>query len=194
MPRQRAVGPEQMILPDDLGELAAAAAGRPADAARRAPAPPRRTGSVRSAPGARRSHPPQLDADICWPPRTMVMRQSRLCCAGDALEIAGLGDLRIVDREHDVAALEAERCAGEPSATSTTTTPRSRDRAAVHRPAPARGWRPWRPGTASGAVMTTPRAAVSGAASSATAQRHAPCRRACTPSWALPPSGLVAKR
>ena len=53
-----------------------------------------------------RSHPPNT-AEICWPPRWMVMRHSGARLGG-LLQVAGLGDLDAVDREQDVAALEAE--------------------------------------------------------------------------------------
>ena len=49
---------------------------------------------------------------ICWPPRTTMMRQSRADLARRLFEIAGLGDLLVVDGEDDVALLETDAGGG----------------------------------------------------------------------------------
>ena len=50
---------------------------------------------------------------ICWPPRTTVMRHCRWTASGDLSRSLVLRDLLIVDREDDVALLEAELCASD---------------------------------------------------------------------------------
>ena len=49
---------------------------------------------------------------ICWPPRTTTMRQSRDEVFRRLVEIAGLGDLLVVDGKDDVALLEADAGGG----------------------------------------------------------------------------------
>src|SRR5262249_4725439 len=75
--RGRACRAEQMVLADDLAELA-----RPqlvGERTRRiALEPGRREQASFPALGARRH--PRSSTDICWPPRMMVMRQTRFCC------------------------------------------------------------------------------------------------------------------
>ena len=103
--RQRAVGTQDMILADDVGRACAGAAGPAADAAHPAPSLRRQRGwrLARSL----RAHPPSVTL-ICWPPRTTVMRQSLDAAFARLVEIAGLGDLLVVDGQDDVALLESD--------------------------------------------------------------------------------------
>ena len=88
--RQRAVGAEQMVLADDLGELVGPqlVGQRP----RRVAVEARRREQARAAAALARAVLIRSNTtrNICWPPRLMVIRQSRLACAVDALEVAGL--------------------------------------------------------------------------------------------------------
>ena len=113
---------------------------------------------------------------------------------GDAFEVAGLGDLLVVDRD-----ARCRRAGSRGSAPASRRRrrprprPRSRRRAAARRRAPATGWRPWRRGTAS-APGSRSRRAASPARFRARPRPCSPCRRAPRRAAALPPSGLVAKR
>src|SRR6266404_2227170 len=72
-PRQRAVGTEDVILADDVGERTRA---QPVgQRTRRVLLHPRRSEEVGRLAGLLRAHPPSVTL-ICWPPRTTTMRQS----------------------------------------------------------------------------------------------------------------------
>ena len=73
-PRQRAVGPEDMILSDHIRQRARAQPVR--QRTRRILLHPCGSEQVGSFAWALRAHPPSVTL-ICWPPRTTMMRQSR---------------------------------------------------------------------------------------------------------------------
>ena len=108
-PRQRAVGSEDMILPDHVRQRARAQPVR--QRMRRILLHPRGGEQVCGFAWSLRAHPPSVTL-ICWPPRTSVMRQTRADSPRRLFEIAGLGDLLVVDREDDVALLEPDTCGG----------------------------------------------------------------------------------
>ena len=126
MRAERAVGPEQMILPDHLGQrLRAQLVGeRPRRVG--VEARPRRTGS---APlprlGARAAHPPRTSTGNLLAAALDGDAPDAGCCRpGDVLQVAGLGDLVVVDRDAPRSPRwKPTLCAGEPSAISTITTP-----------------------------------------------------------------------
>ena len=146
-------GPSRWSWPDHLGELR-----RPqlvGERSRRIAIEPRGREQARPAAlGARaviRAAPPTSaaaahDGDAPQP----------ALLAGGALEIAGLGDLRVVDRRS-----RGRHAGSRDSAPASrwrrrrSRRPGRRDRAADRPRAPATGWRPWRPGTASGEPMTS---------------------------------------
>ena len=119
--RQRAVGPEQMILADHLGErLRAQLVGeRP----RRVVVQPRRREQAWAcAAFGAGGHPPNT-AEICWPPRWMVIRQTTRAGLGELFEVARLGDLLMLTASTMSPRWKPNCCASVPSAISTTTTP-----------------------------------------------------------------------
>ena len=162
--RQDAVGTEQMILPDHVGERI-----RPQLVGER----PRRVvleagggeevrsssfgleSSMGAAPGERR---------LFLPPRMRGRRKSSAqhdgnllaaaidgdapgaaAGAGDALEVGRSFDLLVVDRDDDVALLEPDRLRRRAVGDARRwRRPCSADRSAARRPAPATDWRPWR--------------------------------------------------
>ena len=189
-PRQRAVRPEQMVLPDDLGEALSGAAGRPAGAARRGRGRRRRRGRVISAAEDRGDLlPVAVDGD---PPDRA--RLAATICA----ERLGVGrSLLAVDGEDDVASSGSRaRPPATSASTSTTTTPvgvelRCPASSATRRRQIGDG----RAGQRRAARRAWPRRAAASRARrpSAIARRRA-CRRAGRRAGRLPPSGLVAKR
>ena len=103
--RQRAVGSQDVILADDFRQRARAQPVR--QRMRRILLHARGGEQVGSFAWSFRAHPPSVTL-ICWPPRTSVMRQSRADFARRLFEIAGLGDLLVVDGQDDVALLESD--------------------------------------------------------------------------------------
>ena len=95
------------------------ASGRGASLSR--PAAANRSATALLARGLIRRTP----AEICWPPRWMVMRQQPARLRGQrARGRCGLAIFCAVDRDDDVAAAGSRACwRSEPSSTSTTTTP-----------------------------------------------------------------------
>ena len=72
--RQRAVGAEDMVLADDIGERARAQSV--GQRMRRILLHPRGSEQVCGLAWSFRAHPPSVTL-ICWPPRISVMRQTR---------------------------------------------------------------------------------------------------------------------
>ncbi len=72
---------------------------------------------------ARGGHPLNT-AEICWPPRRMMMRQVRFGVSVARARSRGLGDALAVHRHDDVAAAGSRHCwHSEPASTSKMTTP-----------------------------------------------------------------------
>ncbi len=189
--RQRAVGTENVILSDDIRQRTRAQSVR--KRMRRILLHPRGSEQVCSFAWSLRAHPPSVTL-ICWPPRTSVMRQIRDGLARRLFEIAGPGDLLIVDRQDDDRPSGSRRW--RPFRRRPDRSPRRlrcRDRDAVHRPPPARCSRPWRPGTASGRSGRF-RCGRCRARFPAAPSASRSCRPRSTSICAVPPSGRVAKR
>src|SRR5712692_5656206 len=118
--RERAVQPKQVLLAHHFGELT-----RPQLVGER----PR--GVALEPRGREQARPPALGAwrhprsstDICWPPRMMVMRQTRLCWPVTRWRSAVFAILVLLTDSTRSPRWNPSLCAGEPLATSTITTP-----------------------------------------------------------------------
>src|SRR5262249_4056964 len=115
-----AVGPEQMVLADDLAELR-----RPqlvGERPRRVALEPGGREQARAgALGARRH--PRSSTDSCWPPPPMGMLQRRLCWPGARSGSRVLPLLGLLTESRGSPRWKPRLCAGEPLAMSTITTP-----------------------------------------------------------------------
>src|SRR5829696_5344729 len=188
--RQRAVGTEDVILADDVGQRARA---QPiGQRTRRVLLHPRRGEEIGRLAWALRAHPPSVTL-ICWPPRTTTMRQSlddtfEALSRSLVLAIFWLLTARMMSPFWN-----PTLAAVAPSARSITTTPsvwESRCSSSAIAGEILATLAPW---NGERAVSTISSRLVSGAVSSGTVNFTVlPAR--CTSIWAEPPSCLVAKR
>jgi len=104
--REGAIRAQKMILPDDLAEHARPQpVGERRGALRSSPAAANRLGDPFAPRAWRAVSSPQLHGHLLAAAHDGDAPQSALL-AGDALEVAGLGDVGVVDGKHEVAALE----------------------------------------------------------------------------------------
>src|SRR3954453_6255911 len=189
-PRQCAVGAEDVILADDIGQRLRAQPVR--QRTRRVLLHPRRGEETGRLAGLLWAHPPSVTL-ICWPPRTTVMRQSldpafEALSRSPVLAIFWLLTARMMSPfwNPTLAAVAS-------SARSITTTPSvwesrcSSSAIAGEMLATLAPWNGERP------VSTTSSRLLSGSVSSGTVNFTVLPER-CTSICAEPPSGLVAKR
>src|SRR2546429_1710798 len=189
-PRQRAVGTENVILSDDIGERARAQPVR--QRTRRILFHPCRGKEIGRLAGLLRAHPPSVTL-ICWPPRTTTMRQS-LDDVFDALSRSLVLAIFWLLTARMMSPFWKPTLAAVPSsARSITTTPwvwESRCSSSATAGEILATFAPW---NGERAVSTISSRLVSGAGSSGTVSLTSfPAR--CTSIWAEPPSGRVAKR
>src|SRR4051795_2671009 len=189
-PRQRAVGAQDVILADDIGQrLRASSIGQ---RTRRVLLHPRRGEEVGRLARLLGAHPPSVTL-ICWPPRTTTMRQS-LAPAFEALSRSlVLAIFWLLTARMMSPFWNPTLAAVASSARSITTTPSvwesrcSSSAIAGEMLATLAPWNGERP------VSTTSSRLLSGAVSSGTVNFTVLPER-CTSICAEPPSGRVAKR
>src|SRR6185503_3425709 len=188
--RQRAVGTEDVILADDVGERARAQPVR--ERMWRVMLHPCRSKEVGCLTRLLRAHPPSVTL-ICWPPRTTTMRQS-LDATFEALSRSlVLAIFWLLTARMMSPFWNPTLAAVPPSSRSTTTTPsvwESRCSSSATAGEMLATLAPW---NGERAVSMISSRLVSGAVSSGTVNFTVLPER-CTSIWAEPPRGRVAKR